>query len=464
MDLLVAHVGDHIEPLAEARLQLLGARVALELVLLVLVVARGIVLGGLGLARGLVERGVVGDVDEHVAVGRLLLVALGALLHHRLVLALFLGAGGQRQARLVGDLAEVEAVDDAVLGDDASLALVAVQAHAALGRREEEALGLQHLLHLRRQLHAAGSQLLGPRAHADDLDVGDGGDDLPHLGRIEHLALGRLDARRRGPLVLAVDRLQLGLDRARAHDLAGLLVDDVGVVQQRDDLVALDVQQVLFDPVGEVGRDVELQPRAVDPLLLGPSDVVVALLVGDLLADHDVDQDRARGILDGDALALLVALAVGAGGVEQPELAVLAGVVAVVDVLLHVDEGRRGLAHALGCVGGVVVVAGDDPASLLLLDGEAHDLGGLVVPGHDLERGRERGIGEAGEQRRVGVLERRAGDLVRPRAPRQAERAQRERDHDQGSAVHVTSLPPLLAALVRRSCGIASCSRRRLRT
>ena len=437
MQLREARVGDHVVPTVEAQRERLRARLAAWLAALD---------RRLGCA-GVASR-VVADVDEHEAVGLRALagLTLGLLPHP---------TRGQVDARRVGDLAEVERVDHAVVAKEPDLALVAEEPLRLAA--DEEALAEQ----------IDGGQLLRLRAHADDLQAVGRADDLLDLGRVELLALRGREGLRQGDLARVgrgIDQLAVGpehrrrgqhpLDVGRAligevaqvallevervvvDDRAGLLVDLVGVADQRDDRVFVELEQVLLDPVDEAGRDLGIDLAGVDPVLARVADELEALTIGDVVADDDVDEHGARAVLDRDPLAPALLGPARVLGVEHAELGVLLGVVGADHVLLGAQEGRRGPAHLLGPVGRVVVVAGDHPQAVVELDREVGRPRRVLVVALDLEEGRGVGIFEAGEERLAGVLEGRRRDLDRSHRHRPAHREGGEHHHDHGSSRH----------------------------
>ena len=166
--------------------------------------------------------------------------------------------------------------------------------------------------------------------------------------------------------VLALDRQDVARD-----DHAPVGVDLAVVEDDAADPAGVELQQVRLDPVGEPGREVDLDVHAVGPLLAGHADVALARcsrlrtslpMMKSARTFSDLSRSvtrlprpfrRGRLVVErvDDAHLLLVLDAVGADR-----------------VLGQVDDARRRLGQAVLGVGRVVVVRGDHPLAILELD------------------------------------------------------------------------------------------------
>ena len=175
------------------------------------------------------------------------------------------------------------------------------------------------------------------------------------------------------------------------------------------DVVSGDLEQIWFDPVGELGGEVDLAFGDIHVVLVRIPHVVtigtiLAVGVLDLLANDVVSECAAFGSLDRDACAETFAVTVLPDGIEHTvSLVILLErhfTSHLVKPTLDTIERRGGLCESVLGIGGVVVMRGDDVVAGggILFDLE---LAGFAVPlgkdGHFKRGGLERV--EVGEER-----------------------------------------------------------------
>ena len=337
------------------------------------------------------------------------------------------------------DFSEEQRVDDALLGGGVEFTGVGVESGGGIGlvgHREEPTadqaladldnldLGLDDL-GIEREV---GKQAGGFGANAGDLEVVERGDETAQLVGVDFLGLV-LEAIQL-PLVgevFARERVDCSVDSSPL-----LFVERVVVDGQVSDVVTGDFQQVGFDPVGKLRREVHFAFGDVDLILLGVADVVPiggVFSTGDfgLVPDDVVGQCRAFGVLERDASPESLLVGVGLSRVEDTEFL-------VVGVLPHcttfsqvapLDAVERGggLGQAILGIGRVVVVtrnheqlgggvlSNEKPAGLAL----------ALVEDDDFQR---TGV------RRVEVLEERLAELAVPVVGRSAVGADRSGQYD----------------------------------
>ena len=106
-------------------------------------------------------------------------------------------------------------------------------------------------------------------------------------------------------------------------------IERVVIDDEVSDVVALDIEEVGFDPVGELGREVQLAFGDVDFIFLGVADVVpigavVAGFIFDLFPEDVVDQRGALCVSECDSSSESFVEAAGIGGVEHTVFFVIA--------------------------------------------------------------------------------------------------------------------------------------------
>ncbi len=229
-----------------------------------------------------------------------------------------------------------------------------------------------------------GVESFGFFSNSGDLEIIERGDEVAKLVGIDFLC-GIVETLE-FPLVGEVfsrEFVDLLIDSLSLLFIKGVPVDD-----QVGDVVALDVEQIGFNPVGELCREIHLAFGNVNIVVLGVSHVVPiggVLATGgfDLFADDVVDQCGAFAVTDCDPASESFAEAGGRVGVEHTVLLVVAvgpEFVAWFEVgpLDSVERGG-GLGQAVLGVGLVVVVSRNHVPSggLILHDPE---LAGCGLP------------------------------------------------------------------------------------
>ena len=241
-------------------------------------------------------------------------------------------------------------------------------------------------LEIQRQV---GLEALGLGSNADDFQVVQGRDQFTELVSIDlfGLVLDTFEFPLVGE-VLAGQRADFPVGRGH-----GFLVERVIVDGQVGDVVPLDLQQIRFDPVGELGREVNLAFGDIDIIVVGCANVVafgavVAVGILDLHADDVVGQHGVVGVLERDPSSEPLAEGVGLAGIEHP-------VLFVVLLVLRLQVSPRDAIHRGGClgqsplgVGWVIVVAGDHVQlrCRLLLDLERTRLESSLVEDDQFQR------------------------------------------------------------------------------